>query len=483
MPSRVLGQLGYIDASSARLWVASSEPATVRCQIAIGALSLTPALTLQEPTCAGVVHLENLVPGNALSYQWQNVDGGGWKDASGPGTSGTIRLPGTNDPDKFAIALTSCNNVLPDYPPVTRDPQERWQALKELIDREEIDLLVHAGDQVYMDPLLADYMTDTAGYETDARRLRKAIAEWPEQVRNRYIRHFSSSTPGGIQDVLAARPSVMIWDDHELYDGWGSQLHPSLTGWKAWEEIVTRAFRDFQASHNPDPIPGAGFGFGFRRGSIGFLALDLRTFRGQDSANPLLGPTQLEAVRSWWSGQKRPCKLLLVLSSTPIGHLWGQAWQDLYRYLALPQWQLDLKDLWSSPVNGNITDLGRFLDFLTYEVIEGGKRKVLILSGDVHMSHGATIRHSGTGSLIHEFICSAISNEIPSLAIPTILGALERQHATPPRMGEYELLLDPPFITQRNFGQVMIDTRTAQARVSCLVHASQEPSPVLVKGF
>jgi phosphodiesterase/alkaline phosphatase D-like protein len=267
-----------------------------------------------------VARVEGLDPGSPpLSYRWQVRDGRNWRDVDGPGTAGTVALPPTNDPSRFVLAVTSCNNVLTDYPPFPPNPQERWQALSELMKREQVDLLVHSRDQVYLDPIFADYMTDTGGYESDPARLRQAIAGWPLEVRRRYFRHFTSAVAGGIQDVLAVGPSVMMWDDHELYDGWGSQTHPDLRGWNAWEKIATTAFRDFQASHNPNPLPGAGVGFAFRRGAIGFLALDLRSFRGRDPAYPMLGSTQLSAARDWWSREKDNVAVLIVLSSTPLG--------------------------------------------------------------------------------------------------------------------------------------------------------------------
>jgi hypothetical protein len=48
---------------------------------------------------------------------------------------------------------------------------------------------------------------------------------------------------------------------------------------------------------------------------------------------------------------------------------------------------------------------------------------------------------------------------------------------------EYELLVDHPFVLQRNFGQVIVETHGGDAGVSCLVHPFGSAQGTLVQSF
>lgn len=472
MKQSFCGHLGYADDTSIRLWLMSTKPCQVRCVLTSNGNNHTKELALEKPNLAGAIGFEELAPGT-ITWEWQVRDDDAWRKVAGVGTAGTWTL-GASDPDHFVIGVTSCNNLLTDYPPFPKDPSERWRAIPALHTEDPFDLFVHVGDQVYLDPEFAPYMSGTlAGPAAQ----RQAIKGWPESIRKRYEGHLAHPH---VARALATIPNVMMWDDHELYDGWGSQQFASRAA-DAWERAATDAFRDWQASHNPPPLPNAGFAFATTRGRVGIIALDLRTFRGRDKASSMLGTTQFTAIKEWWTSAKENVRALVILSSTPIGHLWGKAWKDLYKFLILPQWRLDLKDLWTCPNNGNQEALIALLDWITNDVINDPTRSVLIVSGDVHMSHAPTITHTN-GRVIQEFVCSPIANVIPGFAAKTVNDTLQQQQEDPPSIGNYTLTINDTRIFEQNTGRITINLTNTPPTYDLTCHTKNKTTSLTPPG-
>lgn len=102
-----------------------------------------------------------------------------------------------------------------------------WKDLLAKHDAKPFHLVVGGGDQIYCDsvfkiPELAEWMgrldkgvmPDEAGIFTEERR---AAAE--KYLLELYLSHFAEE---GLGEALARIPHLMIWDDHDIFDGWGS---------------------------------------------------------------------------------------------------------------------------------------------------------------------------------------------------------------------------------------------------------------------
>src|SRR5215216_4617266 len=141
------------------------------------------------------------------------------------------------------LALVSCNDVDNHaFPKAQR--AALWQRLKRLVDAGEVDLIVHAGDQIYGDP-------DPLGWSPAEGR---AAA-----YRRHYVNTWSQPD---VAAVLGSCPNVMMWDDHEIFDGYGSNDNDHTPAAMARFQAAAQAFTEFQMPLSPpEPIGGAGFGW------------------------------------------------------------------------------------------------------------------------------------------------------------------------------------------------------------------------------
>ena len=115
----------------------------------------------------------------------------------------------------------------------------------------------------------------------------------------------------------------MMWDDHDIFDGWGS--HPddrrTCPVFQGVFEIARRSFSLFQLGCAPDDLAdcvwGAAVGTftqGFRVGDLGIFAPDLRTERSQ---------TRVMSEETWaelpgWLDRFDGCRHVLLMSSVPM---------------------------------------------------------------------------------------------------------------------------------------------------------------------
>jgi alkaline phosphatase D len=277
-----------------------------------------------------------------------------------------------------------------------------WRYLFLEMSRQNATFLLAVGDQVY-----ADHERSNAWLES----LKWSSQKSPlELYRDVYQRHWSFPE---IQMVLGNFPSFMIWDDHEITNGWGSSEKHASKGAQKIFQVARKAYEEFQHSHNPatlsypqnyNPTPGhMPYYYAFRYGPVAFLVLDLRGNRriwdGQ-----LLGPDQWAALRHWFeSKEAKDSKILFVISSVPMIHLR----MLLAKYL----WWLktDIADQWSSPHNKE--ERRELIAMLFDKYIENGKRQVFIVGGDVHVGTVAKITDSKSNQSIYQFTSSPISNK------------------------------------------------------------------------
>ncbi len=87
-----------------------------------------------------------------------------------------------------------------------------------------------------------------------------------------------------VQDVYSRCPSFLMWDDHEIRDGWGSYKRDATEVYrKQMLEAAAAVYGDFQLAHNPYAAHGAGLAdpgyYAFQYGEIGFIVPDLRRHR------------------------------------------------------------------------------------------------------------------------------------------------------------------------------------------------------------
>jgi hypothetical protein len=315
-----------------------------------------------------------------------------------------------------SMAYVSCNGFSdPRAKKSTQQPNALWRRLQRLhqqTDRVDatsygpVHLLLMGGDQIYSDDMWTAVPELSAWSDLPwGLRIR---APMTAALRSALEAHFAGlylerwGQPD-IAAVLASVPSVMMWDDHDIMDGWGShlaKLHDSPV-FQGIFAVAKAAFELFQRQMMGAPAPATlpdqdHHNSAYRMGSAGLLVLDMRSERRprsafSDSKGGRLQPEQVMSEKSWravyqWldaQAQAKDMKHLFVMSSIPVVH---PSFELLEKLLGIfpgqQELEDDLRDHWTSPPHK--AERLRLIHRLL-KASESGSR-VTILSGDVHVA-------------------------------------------------------------------------------------------------
>lgn len=338
-----------------------------------------------------------------------------------------ITLPEEGYDKQLDFLLMSCHN------PETAKADECdgfavWRQIPEIMKPNgNVRFAILAGDQIYADDVEAQVLAER---DPEARR-RLYLSIYKKFWDNIHYRR-----------VLCSLPSVLMWDDHDITDGWGSREdsyrtddpQEFTTQWKELFGTAKEMFRIMQATRNPDPLSvgfAQGFDNCFRVGTAGFVVADLRSNRNsrqiKNAANGkttyegrIWLPEQLDAIRNWVNANKQDIDTLFFVSSVVFSHgspaieNWiSSIWIFVLNFVQrieklgilrrmtkafdrnIGDLRDDINDSWGSEINKKETD--RVLDYF-FELqnpADGGKRlNVVILSGDIHTPGYSTIYSS-----------------------------------------------------------------------------------------
>ena len=306
---------------------------------------------------------------------------------------------------------------------------DMWDFLGATLERhrDEVDLVIAGGDQCYSDGVATldiwRHLNRTMRREDD--RLlpdEQAMLSWYRDVYRGYW-GFES-----VQRVFDGFPTYMIWDDHEIGDGWGSHrfrdgdaqdgLRRMLPGleerglsYDDGLELMQRMFRaarrtyvEYQHSHNPPTADGT-LDYAFRRGGCAFYVLDGRGQRDIDRESyRILGREQFGRFAEW-AGALSPDEtpFAFVVSAVPVLHT-RAALVGADEHLDSLGLGDDLRDSWEHELH----DTER--EALMAALFEAAARgvKVSVLSGDVHVSAVFAIEDD-QGRRIYQLTSSAIT--------------------------------------------------------------------------
>lgn len=219
----------------------------------------------------------------------------------------------------------------------------QWEALGKYIASAKPQFLLMMGDQLYLDEGEPNLFSSELRHLPRPKR-RAAIAE---KYRQNWSRPF-------VRDVLANIPVYMMWDDHDIRDGWGStpadsptmvamypRGRPIFDLCNSYFEDCRDAFWNFQGCHNPRPSnisadpslfnyidavppPGArqAMPYALRCGRLVVLVVDSRGERDVFSANrPILGVKQWEFINRLFANLPADVEALAVVTPTPLASL------------------------------------------------------------------------------------------------------------------------------------------------------------------
>lgn len=185
------------------------------------------------------------------------------------------------------FALLSCNGIEEYEKHHEEEKHKAWDMWIKLLEVSQgnphLYFLILAGDQVYMDET----------FETERDFRHKSENEVREKILGVYLKYWGHLS---YRKVMARLPSFLMWDDHDLIDGFGSRPEQFKRDkeekhtWTIFRQYLTEAFYEFQAIRNPDGNSNRLGPFSFSQKIInkGFIILDLRSERNATKGQLLL---------------------------------------------------------------------------------------------------------------------------------------------------------------------------------------------------
>ncbi|WP_417288360.1 alkaline phosphatase D family protein [Corynebacterium variabile] len=253
------------------------EPTTVRWEITSSENSsadFSGALSGTVSTDASTDHtvkvdVTGLAPATDYAYRFTVLDGPAAGAVSRTGRARTAPAPGA-DPRNLRFGVCSCANYEAGY----------FRAYRDMADRPDLEFTLHLGDFTY------EYATGEYGgaYDTTVRRVQppnRTVTLADYRIRQGFYHQ-----DGDLADLLAVRPLIAIWDDHEFADNsWrdgvtGNSFEPG-DDFAAMKEAATQAYLEWM------PVRGLPLQRHLRFGTLAeFIIPDLRSFRDEQQEIP-----------------------------------------------------------------------------------------------------------------------------------------------------------------------------------------------------
>ncbi len=318
-------------------------------------------------------------------------------------------------PERVSFGLFSCHQPFKKGNIVRT---EMWNGFYEALDAAAATHAIGTGDQVYVDGLKeADIWAWLRKVKDDpALDPPVDMVSWYRDIYRGFWGHPL------LQRVLARFPTYMIWDDHEIMDGWGSftsaelgkklAKHATKKQRKRYRELIGQMFEaaqqvytEYQHSHNP-PTPSGRWDYTFTTGPIATCVLDMRGHRNfaASDGERILGGAQLRRVVDWLaSDAARDAGVVFVVASVPVVH--HRSWVvNRFDHGGLKD---DLRDQWEH--DSNWQERRVLLDAVGKLSQETGRR-VVFLSGDVHMSAAFRLfDRDNPGARVYQLTSSGIT--------------------------------------------------------------------------
>ncbi|PSC71461.1 DNA repair REV1 [Micractinium conductrix] len=377
----------------------------------------------------------------------------------------TFWLPAVGQPMHWGYY--SCNGFSGDVgldKPERADPCYLWRDLLSLHSAFPMHCLVGGGDQLYNDMVfLPGGAASLKVWGDQPKHTDKVAAPWTDEMQrdsteaylNNYLTSFMIKE---VQQAFSTIPQVMMWDDHDLWDGYGS-YDEDMQNCPVFKNLfaVARRFYLLFQHHTNDAFNATAKEFlGSNDGSelhylkylgpqVVLLGVDMRSRRTRarimpDSAYQLLE----EAVMAMPSGPQHivvMCGCPLIFPSIPIAEglltaiaagTKSSAWfRGMMRKTGLLD-RFDQPEILDDLVDGWAADMHKQerLQFicLLQKFAESKCLRVTILSGDAHVGgvgrlySREKISHLGEDPLyMPQIISSAIMNAPPGHAIVRML--------------------------------------------------------------
>jgi hypothetical protein len=316
--------------------------------------------------------------------------------ASCNGFSSFKLMKGVKDPNALWKAMAA-KHGLPLPPPASSAPEIPWPRVEKPAP---YHLLLFGGDQVYADAMweIDGPMKKWLALGWDEGNAAPAPPEMRRWLDRYYFELYADRwAQPEVREILARIPTVAMWDDHDLMDGWGSYpvaRQTSAVFGAIWQS-ASKAFAVFQ-QHLKDgelrpgaigaarpgtqlPISTGAFSFGYVVGAIAIMAIDMRSQRTEKQW--VVTEQHWTEIYAWIDALPEGLSHLLVMSSILVVYPGFDTIENLLGLFPGHQdLEDDLRDHWNSPPHRaeRLRMIRRLLG------VKGARP--LIVSGDVHVA-------------------------------------------------------------------------------------------------
>ena len=408
------------------------------------------------------------------------------------------------DKGDFSFGLMSCNMPFADnkvglikHAWLSRIPKVKnmdlWGIADEVFNRHKADFVIAGGDQVYSDGVeslnIVDYLNDKLP------EMRGANGEFLPPSEEDMLSWYRDIYRGywgfpAIRAIYSQFPTYMIWDDHEIMDGWGShkiksgeELNEILPDYEKhricsheardlierMKRAAFKCYHEYQHSHNPDMATTEGiYDYHFFHKDSAVYVLDGRGHRDIESSSyKVLGEEQFGRFRDFINDPEtgKNAKFLFVVSAVPILHaktIVGALEGGLAADIA--NLDDDLRDAWECKAHDK--ERRELLDLLFTAAGKG--MRICILSGDVHVSAAFSMRRGN--DVIYQLTSSPITYNVGRL-LSVGLGLGTANSGESEDEYDYERLA---LYTSPSFSLIKVE----KDRVLFQIYGKQELSPL-----
>jgi len=382
-----------------------------------------------------------------------------------------LTLP--DDPNRLDFAFYSCHKPFDGG----RIDVSMWDLFLEELRRRQPQFVFGGGDLVYVD---GEDSVNIWHWLAKVKKHKPTLSDVVSWYRDIY-RGYWDFKP--VQAMFANYPNYMIWDDHEIMDGWGSYTESELAdilnrrhGRQDPKENLRQTFMmrdaagivyaDYQHSHNtgpwppePDPSGESILGFPLDQGGCDFYVLDIRGHKQFDAEHDfrVLGKSQHERLAAWAKGVEQSANRgpIFIVSPVPVVHLRNFV-IDLMDRLLFFDWLDDVRDHWEHAKNHK--EITRLLDLL-FGLSDTTRRPLVVLSGDAHIGAVFSVSHPEfPKACAFQVTSSAITYATLNDAKLAGLAMLVKKHG---KVGKTDVTCKNHFICpQHNFSFLSVRTDT-----------------------
>lgn len=432
--------IGHTTQETSRIWVCVESPGTysliVSAQPLTDLLQSAGARSSQEiiagttlpllhdrheiflPSLTHTFRITGLKPGKRYFYALLSDDTESIDRVTGGDPEHHFFYTLPENPRTISFGFYSCHDLYSQFSRggTCKPANSLWPEFDAKLKNAQADFVIGGGDQIYIDSgqfeTIWDWMRanrdDILADYANGRMLKDSAVPLFAEVYRLYYRIYWQ--PEKVRKIFGQYPQYMIWDDHEILDGWGSYFPQELQkkinkdlGYdeadpekldmaeaSRWADLMFRAasqvYYEFQHSHNP---PGNPFlpnpaemvwDYSFSQGAFAFYVMDMRghhDINNWDKQTVLLGEAQHQRFSAWLNTARTSgAKALFVVVPVPLVH-----WSKLVEQAEVGEATDDVRDEWGS--DRNIAERDRVLLQLL-EFSHTQKKPVLLLSGDVH---------------------------------------------------------------------------------------------------